>query len=260
METPIYQPEDFNITYIPHDFKVACKLFNLPIRKLIQLFIDHVSFYDSVCETKADMYKLATRTLVRHHQLLKADGKAKETVKRDIPDSDRQKCVQLTRSIIAVSRQPLSTDQQRRNYAKPLVSDLSRYIGRITSDVNTLYLNGDALTLTPDFIVLCEINSIHPLAHVIHFMERISLADHWARRGLNQIEANPAMGFYNGVQNGYGNLNPEKLPHSDIMTDVVRAYQESCLSLFIYRSVDYRRHWYRMLLDKFYNQLIKKEK
>lgn len=261
METPLHRPEDVNITNIPHDFKVACKLFNIPVRAFLQLFVDHVSFYDAVCNTGVDMHKLATRTIIRHHHQLENGEVTTQPLAWDMLGSDRQKCIQLIKSIIALSKQSSYDDKQRRKYAKALVSDLSLYIGRKKSHhTDVIYLNDDAITITPDFSVLCGIESSSPLAEVAHFMERVSLAEHWARKGLNQMQANPAMAFFANVQKGYGNLRPSELPHSDIITDLIDAYKEANLSLFIHRSLSFRKRYYQQLLTKFYNEIIQREK
>src|SRR5690606_11212897 len=186
---------DVNITCIPHDFKVACKMFNLPRQRFLQLFIDHVSFYDAICSTKVDPYNLATRTLAKYrHETRAKEGSEDKPAKLGISKENIPKSAELIRSVTALSLNPRLSDKQRRKRAKPISAKLYTYFGNAIVKATTLYLNEEeTLTLTPDFCLLCEIEQIHPIEHLTNFMEQISMPDMQARMGLNKGVENPAL-------------------------------------------------------------------
>jgi len=51
-----------NPIIIPLEFRVACTVTKIEIQQVLQIFIDHISFYDSISNVYSEGYTEATRT------------------------------------------------------------------------------------------------------------------------------------------------------------------------------------------------------
>lgn len=256
----MYEAEDVNITHVPHNFKVACVLFGLPIRALLQLFIDHVSFYHVFGSKEVGPHTLATRTLAKYVHEKKADKGHEVRSRMAISEENRDKSVALIRLLVKLSSAHDLSDAQQRKSAKPLIKKLRRYMSGAIVKASTLYLNKEEkLQLTDDFCLICEIHKIHPLEHLTNFMRELSPADHYARARLNKLIENPAMAFFLIASKGYGGLNLGQATHKKIKIEFIDEMQEAHLNLFIYRSLAYRKARYQDILDNYYQQIIKQE-
>ncbi len=250
----MHKPEDVNITYIPHDFKVSLTLFNLSIQRFLQCFIDHVSFYDSLFPTKVDAYELATRALQKY-SFERKEFSQKQERPFDMSEEARDQSIQLIRAIAQISVQKDQSIKKKRKKAKHKVQKLFNLLNPNTVKATTLYLYEDqSLRLSPDFCMLCETHRISPIEHLTNVMEQISEADLEARMGLGKEVENPALAFYLKVRDGYGNIfNDEFI--KPITLDYLDELQRMRLSLFIYRSVEERTEKHREFLDKYYDLL-----
>lgn len=260
----MHKPEDVNITYIPHDFKVSLTLFNLSIHRFLQFFIDHISFYDALFPTEVDAYELATRALNKYsYEKNEIEQKVDDTFDKTDSSTSKESIenldgpVQAVKAMWQISVRKDLTHKQKRKAAKKKIQKIVNSLNTNTVKATTLYLNEDeTLKLSLDFCLLCELHRISPIEHLTNVMEQISEADIEARRGLNKGVENPSLGFYLRVRGGYGDIYNDEEPVNPIMFDYLDDLQKLRLSLFIYRSVDDRIEKYREFLDKYYNLLI----
>lgn len=249
----MYKPEDVNITYIPQDFKVACRIFDFSIQRFLQLFIDHVSFYDILFETGVDPYELASRTLSKYSFEQKEEGESQISSFYAIATKNLHKSVQAIIDMRIISLQKNLSDHQKRGLAKKKSEQLFTHLGINRIKSRTLYLNEEeTLILSPDFCLICEIQQISPIEHLTNLMESISIAETEARISLNMEVENPGMAFYLLVRNGYGNLYGSK-PPKRLVFDYMDDLMELRLHLFIYRSLSYRIQKHKELLEKYDN-------
>lgn len=258
----MHKPDDVNITYIPHDFKVSLTLFNLSIHRFLQCFIDHVSFYDALFPTEVDAYELATRTLSKYSFEKENAEKIDETSenKNDLFVVESVEAlaaaVKAVKAMGQISARKDLNNKQKRKAAKKKIQKISNTLNSNIVKATTLYLNEEqTLKLSPDFCLLCELHHISPIEHLTNVMEQISEADIEARSGLNKGVENPAVGFYLRVRDGYGDIYNNEEPVNPIMFDYLDDLQKMRLSLFIYRSLDDRIEKYRTFIDKYYNLL-----
>lgn len=251
----MHHSDDTNITHIPHNFKVACTLFNLSIQRFLQLFIDHVSFYDMLFQTEVDAYELATRTVSKYsfekEELVKDD---KHSVNL-ISTTDLEKSVEAIQTMRMIYAKNDLNDRQKREIAKQEVQKLFFHLGTSSIKSQKLYLNEkEILTLSPDFCLICEVQQISPIEHLSNLMENISLADMEARSSLNMRIENPSIAFYLRIRNTHGNLYENKATRT-VLLDYLDELEKLRLYLFIYRSLAYRTEKHQELLNKYYNRL-----
>ncbi|MFA4871163.1 MAG: hypothetical protein WC623_23390 [Pedobacter sp.] len=251
------KPEDVTITYIPHNFNVACTIFNLSIQRFLQQFIDHVSFYDMIFPTEVDAYELATRTLSKYSYDKKETPDDQKNYGM-IATTDLEGSVQAVKGMHMISLQTGLNNKQRREKAEKLVQKLFFHIGKDKVKSKTLYLGKDqTLTLSPDFCLICEIQQIGPVEHLTNLMENISLADMEARTSLGMSLENPAMGFYMKGHKIYNDLRSNEAVHP-LTFNYIDDLQELRLHLFIYRSLKLRVQKHQELLDKYFNLITNK--
>lgn len=245
--------ENVCITHIPQNFKIACGIFDFSIQRFLQLFIDHVSFYDILFETEVDPYEMASRTLSKYSFEKKEETETQLSQFYAIATKDLEKSVQAIIDMRIISLQSNLNDEQKRELAKKETESLYIHLGLNRIKSKTLYLNNEeTLTLSPDFCLICEVQQISPIAHLTNLMQSISIAELEARVSLNMKVENPGMAFYLMVRNGYGNLYDNKPPRRlvfDYMDDLL----ELRLHLFIFRSLNYRIQKHQELLEKYYN-------
>lgn len=248
------KPKEAIITYIPHNFKIACTIFNVSIHRLLQQFIDHVSFYDIIFPTDVDAYELATRTLSKY-SYDKKDLGVDEKHYGMIATTNLNASVNAIKGMRMISLQKGLSNKQKREKAEEFVQNLLLHIGTDTVKSKTLYLGEDqTLTLSSHFTLICEIQQISPIEHLTNVMKSISLADMEARISLNMAIENPAMAYYMNSHERYRDLRNDELVNP-LVFEYTDELQELRLHLFIHRSLKYRTNKHQELLEKYYNQI-----
>lgn len=233
---------------IPMDFKMACTIYNFQIHKVLQCFIDHVSFYESLSNRTNGAYSDATSAVVSY-----------PANEENIPHlvEIREIILKCVGELVSLTLQTEIDEDNKREKSIPIVSRLYKSIPSVK--VKSIHLQlekGHILMLSADFCIFCELHNCVPAQLLEHFMEKISLAETSAGIGLKVPEASPAMMFFTRLSKGYCNISPGELPHSELQYDFVDAVQEMHLKAVLIRDFDKRRELYQELYYTHYLKLI----
>lgn len=234
---------------IPLNFKIACTLYNLPVHKVLQFFIDHVSFYDSMSTGFNGAYSNATNTMIS------CPGKTKTSNTGLLPH--REMIIKYIREIIAVTMQHGTTEAKKRQKSIPIINRLYKSLPVEKKVPKVLYLNKKStLALTIDFCVFCEIHDCGPKIYLEHFMNKISLADISARIGLQLIVENQAMAFFSKLIKGYGNLNSGIPADARLQSAFFNDVQEMRLKMDAVKDLEKQRKAFQKLYYAYYKKLL----
>lgn len=234
---------------IPLEFKIACATYDLHIPEVLQLFIDHVSFYDSLSQKSDDLYRSATNTLLNYSI----------SIRRETSTSflkQREPILKYIREVIRIATTPAQTHTKKRKMCVPFVKKIYQIMDRtITRDTTLILDEGITLELKMDFCLLCELHNCTPEEYLEHFMSNISLPNTHANVGLKRVVENQAMGFF------YKSLSTNKRKPSlsayrFLQVHFIDQIQELHLWLFIIRSYEKRVEKYQELYYQYYQQLL----
>lgn len=234
---------------IPLEFKIACATYNLSIREVLQLFIDHVSFYDSMSQKSDDLYRSATNTLLNYSiSIRRAHSPA--LLKH------REPILKYIREVIKIASTPPESQAKKRKMCVPIVRKIYRSMERSKTQNTSLLLEEEiTLQLSMDFCLLCEIHHCSPEEYLEHFMSQISLPSTHANLGLNRLVENQAMGFfYKSLNIGKG--TPAIHAHRNLQVQFIDQIQELHLWMFIIRGYEKRVQKYQELYFNYYQLLL----
>lgn len=234
---------------IPLEFKIACATYHLAVLEVLQLFIDHISFYDSLSHKSNDCYRFATNTLLSHpHPPIEGISPAFQT--------NRDAIIKYVREIVQMSVRPRTAEIKRRKMCIPIVKKIFKLMEPQITTSQTLQLDAtNTLQLGIDFSIMCETHNCQPEVYLQHFMDQISLPETHARIGLHQRLENHAMAFfYQAITKCHALLSPPS--HKALQVEFIDHIQELHLRLFIVRSLEKRREKYYELYDNYYHKLI----
>lgn len=234
---------------IPLEFKMACTTYHLAVPEVLQLFIDHISFYDSLSHKSNDAYRVATNTLLSHpHPPIEGISPAFKT--------NREAIIKYVREIVQMSVRPRTSEIKRRKLCIPLIKKIFNLMEPKVTSSRTLQLDGESsLQLGMDFSIMCETHNCSPEVYLQHFMDQVSLPETHARIGLDHALENYAMAFfYQAITEC--NALPSTPLHKALQIEFIDHIQELHLHLFIVRSLEKRREKYYELYDNYYQKLI----
>lgn len=234
---------------IPLEFKIACATYHLAVPEVLQLFIDHISFYDSLSHKSNDGYRFATNTLLSHpHPPIEGVSPAFET--------NRNAIIKYVREIVQMSVRPRTPENKRRKMCIPIVKKIFNLMEPKVTTSRTLELDEvNTLQLGIDFSIMCETHNCRPEVYLQHFMDQISLPETHARIGLHHLLENHAMAFFYQAITKCNALHSSP-SHKALQVEFIDHIQELHLHLFIVRSVEKRREKYYKLYDNYYHKLI----
>lgn len=234
---------------IPLDFKIACATYQLPIPEVLQLFIDHVSFYDSLSQKSDDIYRCATNTLLNYSLSIQRES-GSAFIKH------REPILRYIREIIKISVTPDLAPSRKRKMCAPLVKKIFAIMERSRTQNTTLVMDdGKTLQLKMDFCLLCELHNCSPEEYLQHFMSQISLPIVHANVGLKRVVENQAMGFFYKVLNISKEL-PSNNAHRTLQVQFIDQIQELHLWLFIIRDYEQRVKKYQEIYYSYYQRLL----
>ncbi|RQO64507.1 hypothetical protein DBR43_32495 [Pedobacter sp. KBW06] len=234
---------------IPLEFKIACATYHLAIPEVLQLFIDHISFYDSLSHKSKDCYRFATNTLLSHpHPPIEGISPAFQT--------NRDAIIKYVREIVQMSVRPRTPEIKRRKMCIPIVKKIFNLMEPKVTTSRTLQLDeANTLQLGIDFSIMCETHNCRPEVYIQHFMDQVSLPETHARIGLHHLLENHAMAFfYQAISKCNALLSPPS--HKALQVEFIDRIQELHLRLFIVRNLEKRREKYYELYDNYYHKLI----
>lgn len=246
--TSCMKKENSELT-IPLEFKIACATYHLAVPEVLQLFIDHISFYDSLSHKSNDCYRFATNTLLSHpHPPIEGISPAFQT--------NREAIIKYVREIVQMSVRPRTVEIKRRKLCIPIVKKIFNLMEPKVITSRTLQLDEvNILQLGMDFCIMCETHNCQPEVYLQHFMDQVSLPETHARIGLHQLLENHAMAFfYQAITKCTALLSSPT--HKALQIEFIDHIQELHLRLFIVRSVEKRREKYYELYDNYYHKLI----
>ncbi|WP_316750927.1 hypothetical protein [Pedobacter gandavensis] len=235
---------------IPLEFKIACATYDLQLSEVLQLFIDHVSFYDSLSQKSDDIYRSATNTVIIYSLSL-CRAHSTSFLKQ------REKILKYIKEVIRIAITRELTPTKKRKLCVPVVKKIYQIMERTNTKETTIILDeGITLQLKMDFCLLCEIHNCTPEEYLEHFMSQISLPETHANFELKKKPENQAMGFFQKALNIYEE-KPSISAHRHLQVQFIDEIQELHLWLFIIRSFGKRVEKYRELYYRYYQQLLK---
>ncbi|WP_158800216.1 hypothetical protein [Pedobacter sp. L105] len=221
---------------VPLDFKVACAIYKLDMQEVLQIFIDHITLYDSICREYNEGFSEATRTVSEYVLAKKtkfSEGKAFLNC-RDLAVENVQKIIEL-------AKKQSGKAQSKRKISKIYVNRLFRMMNPVYISSDRIYLDEDnVLLLNPDFCVICELHNCYPKQILENFMGRISLAESIAKKGLKLSVYNLAMDLFMKFTNGFARKSTVILHLTDMEIDFYERMEEIRLEIYIVRSLKER--------------------
>ena len=194
-----------HVIAIPLEFRIACSLYKLDPQEVLQIFIDHATFYDCLSEDYSEGFTEASKTIGLY--VLAARGMSNGIYAyRHAQDS------------IAINFKGIYDLAQRKNgYAKAkrrkslsCINELYATMERVYTFSDTFYVDEHiTLELSKNFIVLCELHNCYPAEYLEYFMDQISIAEMEAKTGLEVLNDNFTMAFFMKIVLGFGLANDE---------------------------------------------------
>lgn len=237
-----------NLLPIPLEFKIACATYQLPIPEVLQLFIDHASFYDSLSQKSDDLYRAATNTLLNYSISIRRESSTALL-------KHRREILKYIQEIIKIAAIAEQSQFKKRKRAAPLVKKIYEIIDRQKTQNTSLTLEGGKLKLSMNFCLLCEIHNCSPEEYLENFMSQISLPVTHAHIGLKSLSENHAMGFFYKALDSFKET-PASTAHRNLQVQFIDKIQELHLWLFIIRNFEKRVEKYRELYNDYYEKLL----
>ncbi|WP_316840497.1 hypothetical protein [Pedobacter gandavensis] len=234
---------------IPLEFKIACATYQLPIAELLQLFIDHASFYDSLSQKSDDLYRAATNTLLNYSISIRRES-TKAFLKQ------RESILKYIQEIIRIAVTPEQAHSKKRKRCAPIVKKIYEAMDRSKTQNTSLLLEENiSLELTMDYCLLCEIHNCTPEEYLQYFMSQISLPITHANIGLGRVVENQAMGFfYKSLDVGI--KHPTNYAFQNLQLQFIDQIQELHLWLFIIRDYEKRVKKYQEVYYQYYQRVL----
>lgn len=234
---------------IPLNFRIACATYHLSIPEVLQLFIDHISFYDSLSQKSDDIYRSATNTLLNYSISIRRETSTAFLNHRD-------PILKYIRKIIKIATLPVSTPQKKRKLCVPIVRSIYQILDQSIPQHSTVMLEGgNLLQLKMDLCVICEIHNCSAEEYLEHFMSQISLPKNHAQAGLKKVVENQAMGFFFKSLSLIKDAQVSDA-HRNLQIEFIDRIQEAHLWLFIIRDLKRRERKYEQIYLKYYHQIL----
>jgi hypothetical protein len=243
--------EQNQVLTIPLDFKIACVIYHMQPEKVLQNFINHVSFYMSLSTGYLPGFREATNTLAEY-----SIDHVNRTPSPAISES-RDFTIKCVKSVIEISKRKGISEEKKRKKCIPIVKQLNQSLTHILTKPR-LHLNEEqVLELSDDFRIRCEMLQHTPKDFLEYFMSKISLADRDARFGLNKVIENHALDFFRLTTLGLGRNEDNKITNHEAQQDFIDEYQKMRYELFIVRDLEERRSLLQEFYLKHYHELTK---
>ncbi len=248
-----------DIIDIPEEFRIASTLNSFEPGKVLQFFINHVSFFCTLGGGYIRGYSQATMVTSEYSVKIHAP----ELKLNQYPAIAFDNKELATKCIIQIGRMALEkgkTAEKKRKKSLPVVNSLYKAIGSYSYCPEKIYLDEETvLDFTKDFRIVCELHHCYPKAYLEYFMNKISMAEDQAYRGLKIPRENPAAEFFHLLNLGFGNLRPPVIKSTEAQIDFIDAVQEFHARVFIIRSPDKRIAAYRDFYKTHYLNIIKEK-
>lgn len=239
---------------VPMDFRIACEAFGIQVADFLQLFIDHFAIVNLFAEEDS-VYNLASRGFAEAESVLEHIGGYKtnhlhaDTASQSFP---------LFKQLVKLALNRNYSWNMKRNRSKKTVDKLFLILSKNIEIKPTLYLDEDTpIRLSREFRLWSIIHNFPPIPVLNALMQKVSLADFYARNHLDEIEYNPVLGLYLRVQNGYGNLvhaeHLNGLGFKNFLCDL----QEFKMRYFLFYRLSDRIEMYRDRFLENYNEMNK---
>lgn len=235
----------------PLDFRMACVIYHMKPEKVLQTFINHVSFFMSLSTDYLPGFREATNTLAEYSfENINYTASPATAENRDFTI----KCV---RNVIEVSRRKGISAEKKRKKCIPIIRQLNQSLNHHITKQKFFIDEDTALELSDDFRIRCEMLQHTPKEFLEYFMSKISLADRDARIALNKITENPALAFFELTTLGLGRNEDTSIVNGEAQQDFIDEYQTIKYELFIVRDLEERRSLMENFYLKHYQELIK---
>lgn len=250
-----------DILNISTEFRIACVLNNLEMQQVLQIFIDHVSFYFSLCEGYLPGYTEATRVISEFS--VRKDKNSQTQIDKNLSAGrsstwNREMSIKYIRQLIKLAYTSSSTESVKHKKSLNIVNKLFNAMGNLQVCPECIYLDEHRkLIFNSDFRIICEMHNISPKFYLEYFMARISLAEIQARISLNAPTDNGAMTIFFKILNGLGGIHWEKLTVTEEMVNYIDAVQQLNAAHYIIRNLEKRISVYREFYLYHYNQITK---
>ncbi|MCX2484617.1 hypothetical protein [Pedobacter sp. MR2016-24] len=243
METNVQQTVNHQLIEIPLEFKVACFISKIEVAEALQIFINHVTLYDTLSTGYVEGYSEASgihETYVQSKGLTPAPGTGltgcNELFVRSLSD------------VIKLTKDQKSTAAVKRKKSRSIIKAVFKAMKRVHTPSLTIYLDEEAtIHLSEDFCLMCEIQNIYPKECLEYFMNSISLADAHARRDL-QGAADLPISLFLKIGSGFGRDPHTRVNLNDTEIDFFAEMNEKLLELRTVRNVEQRTN----ILREFY--------
>jgi hypothetical protein len=229
---------------IPLEFKVACTVYRQRPQQVLQIFIDHVSLYDSLTPEYSQGFTDATRTISSYTR-----GKIQKTKRSKAFLKCRDIAITCINAVFREAKNPKGKASAKRKRCLFYVDALYQVMERPHTSSDTLYLDENSpLKLTKDFCVICELHNCYPKEFLEYFMGRISVAEAQACFGLKIKEQNLIFEFFLDIAKGFGRDKEEGSDLTDMEIEFYDKMEELRLEIYNVRDLEERT----MILRDFY--------
>lgn len=235
METNVQSTANHQLIEIPVEFKVACFISKTEVAEALQIFINHVTLYDTLSTEYVEGYSEASgihETYVQSKGLALAPGRGLTGCNKLF--------VRFLSEVIKLTKDKKGTAEAKRRKSRPMVKAVFKAMKRVHTPSLTIYLDEETtIQLSEDFCLMCEIQNIYPKECLEYFMNSISLADAHARRDL-QGAADLPISLFLKIGSGFGRDPKTRIKICDTETDFFAEMNEKLLELRTVRSVEQR--------------------
>jgi hypothetical protein len=246
---------------IPDEFKIACVVNNLKPAEALQVFINHVSFFQTLNSGYLTGFQEASLVMSEYSVKMNLNGndlQLKRITDMEGPEFHQAKSVKHIRQLIALTFHRKDSESVKHRKSIPIVKGLFKSIQHFKFCPEKIYLNAtQQLVFNNDFRIICELYQIYPKCYLEYFMNKISLAETNARLDLNiEVQCN-AMAFFFRMVNGLGQLNTQKIKPGEAILEYIDEIQQLPAKSFIIRNLDERIALYSEFYKSHYRKITK---
>ena len=241
-----------HVVHMPLEFLIACTIYKLDPREVLQIFINHSTVYDSITDGYSEGFSEASKTISLYVVSLRRTANGSHAY---------HTCLESTalnfKSIYDLANRQTGYTKAKRKKSLSYINELYATMERVYTTSDTFYLDENTtLQFTKDFTVLCELHNCYPTELLQNFMSRISLAEMEAKTGLSIKNENFTMHFFMKIVRGFG-LADDETPdlNEDEIVFLLRTEQLR-VQLYTVRSEQKRIALFKELYHKRYLQII----
>lgn len=193
------------------DFKIACKINNLEHERLLQYFIDHVSFYAFIGGDMELPYLWATTVSIDCKEIM---GKKVEAVKDQGIQKISLKYIKMLTALnieedLSASAASAKSISLMKTWAAEM-GPLANYPAGIQTS------SGEELKLTFDFNLICSMNGVSVQHQLQYFIDKISLANERAVNLIQPVKTDPSTAVLLLLVSRHEGVRDKILPHQEL--------------------------------------------